>query len=207
MSIERSLFDIGALTKRNTPEQDIFENENKELLASFPDMVDRAFKRMNTQIMPLIEPTSRDKNLPAVLISGFLRGYLIAEFPHYCAAATNQRFSLKTDALEWIYIKKLNDNRRPMNIKTSVNDMILNQLSVSEEDTGSNIFLGYTATKDMTQNLEVFALCIEGEVEHWFSDLKEFAKINHVQKHLSDKKETKLKDDTVRIKIKENTGI
>lgn len=202
--IQPTLFDLSAFAKRKPSEQIDFERDNLELLLAFPDIVRRSFDRLNSEIFPIIELRSRDRNLGAVIISGFLRGELITNFPDYCYAATKLRFRLISKKHEWIYVKKLDENRRPMNIPTRNNEIIMNQRSFSTRDLESNIFLGYTASQDMTYPIDVYALCIDGEKEVWCSNLLDLAVKNIPIRTISTKKETQLKDGTIKIKKAKN---
>lgn len=204
MKQDLTLFNASDFEARKPANQRDFETNNSKLLCSFPGMVDMAFDRLNREIYPIIDPGSRDKNMPATIISGFLKGAMIRSFPHLCRKATPKRFRLKIDGSEWIYIKKLNDNKQPSNIKTKDNEKIMNQLSDSKTDVEANIFLGYTANQEMTQADGVFAVYIVGEKVEWFSDLRDLvSKENENVKQLSTPVETALKEGTVKIKPKQ----
>lgn len=173
--LQHSLFGGFAFEPRKTADQTEFEKKHEKLLYAFPGFVDQAFIRLNKEIYATIEAQSRDKNLPAVAISGFLKGQIIHEFPDYCAKATKKRFKLKHDNSEWIYVKKLNSKKLPSNVKTDANDMIIAQLSDSENDTEPNVFLGYIASSCNTQANEVYAVYIRNNKVIWYTDLRLFA--------------------------------
>ncbi|UOE49815.1 hypothetical protein MTO98_01855 [Mucilaginibacter sp. SMC90] len=171
MFIQSSLFDASQFQKRKAPAQADFENKNLDVLIAFRDMVPRAFARLHKEIFSTIEPISQDKNLPSVVMSGFLKGELIKHFPQLCGHATKQRFQLTGAGNERIFIKKLDTQMRPSNIPTVDSVLIYNQLSNSHIDVFPNIFLGYTASEDWSDFTGVYAVCIDGEKTLWISDL------------------------------------
>ena len=209
MTSPTTLFDLSDLEKRKTANQQDFENQNLDLLTAFAGMVNRSFERLNSEILSTVELTSRNKHLKAIAVNGFLMGELIQSFPEYCRAATKVRFNLKTPTGEWIYVKKLfedkNKKRRPKNASTKNNTKIYHQLSDSETDTCSNVFLGYTALDDMTAATGYYAVCIDGETELWVSDLKTLAKKAQIKQVPREKAEPTLSPNVVKIK-KDRTG-
>lgn len=206
--MQYKLFKEADLEIRKPANQSDFENRNLKFLCSFPDIVDRAFERLNKEIYPLIEISSRDKNMPANLISGFLKGEMISNYPLYCRG-TAKRFKMKIDGSEWIYIKKLNAKKRPSNVTTDANTMILRQHSTSKADTSANIFLGYTAGADMTSADNVFAVYIVENVVEWYCDLRVLASSqtqNNVTQLATIKEEVALKVGTVQLKNKKSAS-
>lgn len=165
------LFDLSQFEKRKAPAQNDFEAKNIDLLLAFREMVPRSFERLNREIFSVIEPISQDKNLPSVVMSGYLRGELIKQFPQYCYKSTKQRFLLVGEANEQIYVKKLDTQKRPSNIPTIDSVLIYNQLSKSHSDVYPNVFLGYTATDDWSGYTGVYAVCIDGQKTMWVTDL------------------------------------
>src|SRR6185437_120378 len=127
-----TLFDPSDFEARKPANQTDFENRYKDVLAVFPAMVDEAFIRLSRDIYPVVEPASRDRNMMAVLISGFLKGQLVYRFPEYCTHYINNngsRFRLQKENYEWLYIKKLDVNKKPSNIETDNSVKIIKQLS------------------------------------------------------------------------------
>lgn len=174
MSHLNSLFDFTKFEKRKTAQQSEFENSNRELIIDFKNFTYTSFKNLHKKILSVIEPIDQDKNLYAVVMSGFLRGQFLRTYPHYCYKATSQRFKLFIDNTS-VYIKKLDSKTKlPSNIPTDESLMIYNQLTNSESDLGCNIFLGYTVSDDWSQLLGIYATCIEGEKIIWISDLNTF---------------------------------
>lgn len=165
------LFDLASFEKRKTPEQNQFEETNKQLLLEFNDFVEKGLKRLHKVIFEQIEPESQDNKLPAIAMSGFIRGEFIRNYSSYCRKATRLRFKLITDNGEWIYIKKLDRQKKPSNIETRANNIILHQLTAINHDKGANIFLGYTEPGDFTKVTGTYAVCIDGEKVQWVSDL------------------------------------
>ena len=174
MSKLNTLFDFSKFEKRKTPDQKQFEAANKQLLIDFKNFVPVCFKNLHKKVLSSIEPIDQDKNLHAVVMSGFLKGQFIRKYPHYCFKATKQRFKLCIDYTN-VYIKKLDEKKKlPSNIPTDESLMIYNQLTDTDKDKSANVFLGYTVTDDWSQITGIYALCIEGEEIIWISDLKDF---------------------------------
>ncbi|SMC54449.1 hypothetical protein [Pedobacter africanus] len=169
--MQTQLFDLSQFRKKKAPAQEEFESNNLDILLAFRDIVPRCFERLHKEIFGVIEPVSQDKNLPAVVMSGFMRGELIKLFPEACRNATTQRFQLAGTKNEQIFIKKLDERRRPSNIPTVDSVLIYNQRSKSMADTTPNIFLGYTATDDWSGFTGTYAVCIDGDKTVWESDL------------------------------------
>ena len=192
------------LYKRKASSQIEFEQANHELLMGWISIVDSSFERYSTLILSKIEKESRDNKLAATAISGFLRGSVIRQFPNYCARATKSRFKMYNESAgDWIYIKKLsNRKKRPSNIKTANNELILNQQTTSEKDTGQNVFLGYTCNKDKTHITGIWAVCFEGKKDLWRIDIREYVRAYNekTKKMERPKQETKLKDSVVKLK-------
>ena len=166
------LFDLSQFEKRKISSQTDFENGNMELLLAFRDIVPKCFDRLHREIFSVIDPISQDKNLPSVVMSGYLRGEMIKQFPSMCVDAEKKgRFLLKGNGKERIFIKKLDTNRRPSNIPTVDSVLIYNQLSTSVFDIYPNIFLGYTASEDWSTYTGIYAVCIEGDKTIWTTDI------------------------------------
>jgi hypothetical protein len=164
------LFDLSKFERRITPSQQEFEEKNMELLLAFKGFVPQCFKEMHG-ILSIIEPTAQDKILPAVLMSGLLRGKFIKNYPENCRKATKKRFKLIGGNYEWLYVKKLDRRKRPSNIATKSSLLILNQRSTSKQDKSPNVFLGYTVSSDWSEYTGVYAVCIEGSEILWLSDI------------------------------------
>ncbi len=209
MNKNYTLFNLDELEKRKTSNQQEFEDKNFHLLTALPDMVKRSFERLNKEILAITEIVSREKNLSADAISGYLKGELIKAFPEYCGEATPSRFKLKSpNNGEWIYVKKLfkcKGGYTPKNGYSKNNEKIYNQRSDEPADISPNIFIGYVANDEMTDAIGVFAICKDGDEIKWVSDLSSLAakqKTTMVMEVV--KKETKLKDGLLKLKKKVN---
>jgi len=202
MLVQTTLFDLSKFEKRRTSSQDEFEKNNHNLLIDFPEMVHLGHKRLHDDILSKIELRSRDNKLNATAMSGFLRGQLIEKYPNYCAKATKSRFKMHNDKSEWIFVKKLTSKKRPANIPTIANQVIINQLTDSDSDTQQNVFLGYTASKNLSHITGIYAVCIDGNKILWISDLIQYAKKEKLNPSIDITKQTKLKEGIVKIKTK-----
>ena len=205
-----TLFNEADFEVRKPANQKDFEDRYKDVLLAFPDMVDRAFMRLNMQIFSNVEPESRNKNLAAVCISGFLQGSMIKAFPNYCSYFINHngsRFKMRKDNYEWLYVKKLDENKRPSNIETDNSIKIMKQLSDSVMDTNANVFLGYVATEDNSYAQHIYAVYIVDKKVEWFTDLRGFVEKNtfgEVVTPVTPPVQTELKEGTVTIKKVDN---
>jgi len=205
-----TLFDDYNFEARKTANQKDFEASYMDVLIAFPDMVDNAFMRLNKELFAIIEPASRNKNLPAVAISGFLQGSMIRQFPDYCRDFISHggvRFKMKKENYEWLYIKKLDENKKPSNIETDNSIKIMKQLSDSALDVEPNVFLGYVASDDYSVAESVYAVYIVDKKVEWFTDLVDFAQRNRISAEtvqLTALAQTKLKDDVVTVKRSAN---
>jgi hypothetical protein len=197
-----TLFDLSKCEKRKTPIQESFEEANLVLLSVFHAAVHRAFERVHNEIFTLIKPSAMDRNLPAVAMSSFIREIIIQRFPEYCAKATKSRFKLVTPNGEWAFIKKLDHKKRPQNIETYSNELILNQVTQDLKDKAGNVFLGYTSKGDNSKVTGVYAVCLEGKKQLWLTDITTL--ISHKKSVLArfqtNKKKTTLKPGTVKLK-------
>lgn len=200
------LFDLSDLEKRKPTSQKQFEEQHNELLCAMPGIIKNSFQRLNSEVLSNIELRSRDKNLAATTMIGLIKGELIKRFPNYCTNATKVRFKLKKDDGEWIYVKKLHLNKlgqpMPKNITTRSNEKIYNQRADDGEDKACNVFIGYTALKDMTEETGVYAICFDGQDVKWISDLNSLAKATPTVQLENEKVETALKEGIVMLKKK-----
>lgn len=169
-----TLFDCAKFEKRKTSDQKSFEMANRELLIDYKNFVPNCFKKLHKNVLAAIEPIDQDKNLPAVVMSGYLAGEFKRKYPHYCTKATRKRFKLYIDYTN-VYVKKLDARTKlPSNIPTDEALMILNNLTDTNADNGGNIFLGYTVSDDWSRIKGIYAVCIEGDKIVWISDLTNF---------------------------------
>jgi hypothetical protein len=199
-----TLFDPSEYDKLKTPVQDDFLNTNMDLLCSFPGIVDKSFERLQKEVLSTIEVRSRNRNLPAVVVSGFMAGYLKELYPTLCREKDG-RFFMRLQDHTKIYVKKLNAKFRPTWGKdTEINTLIVNQRADSDgEEKIGNVFLGYNSAEDNITAAGVYAVCIDGEEIIWRTDLRALAagNINVPNKPLLPKNSPpSLKDGIVTIK-------
>lgn len=206
MKYQYSLFDLSDFEKRKLPSQNDFESMNENLLIQFQKIITDAFIRMNEEHLSHIEPSFRNKNLNATLINGFVTGKLSELYPERCSTTTGSRFRFKGYGNEWIYIKKLNDKKRPSHVKTLGSTVIENQLSEhGTNDLVPNIFLGYTANDTMTEETGVYAVCMDGDEIRWVTDIFSFIRNKDKQSQVQIKSEpvsAHIKEGLVSIKKK-----
>lgn len=204
ISFQTSLHDLWNYEPRKLAIQKEVEQKNEALLCRFVELVDNSFKRLHKEIYSVIKPEHRDKNLAAVVMSGYLQGDLSYEYPMFCAHSTKQRFKMKINGSEWVYVKKLNEKRKPSNVKTNANDKILMQLSDSDSDVEPNIFLGYIADESMLEAKEILAVYIQNGTVVWCSDLRDLvksvAKRKPNQHLLNEEASIQIKSNVVKLK-------
>ena len=197
-----TLFDPSEYDKLKTPVQEDFINTNLAMLCSFPDIVDKSFERLQKEILSTIEVGSRNRNLPSVVVSGFMVGFLKDLYPTFCREKDG-RFFLKLQDNTKVYVNKLSNKFRPMGIDTKNRSKIVNQLTDEEsgEEIG-NVFLGYTSSEDNINNTGVYAVCIDGDTMLWRLDLRSLeAKNPNIDRPLLPKpSDPRLKDGVVTIK-------
>lgn len=203
-----SLFDNLIYEKRQTPDEAAFQEENLSLLLTFPSLTEECMEFKAKELLSRIPVDSRDRNLHAVLMSGLLKGKLINMFPHYCREATHGRFRLRTEKGQWIYVKKLDDKLRPMNIETEQNMNILNQVSFSKADKGANIFLGYTSDKGNSQITGAYAICLDGDVLLWGINLFDLVASQGARKRQmqADVQQPQFREDLVKLKERKDAS-
>ncbi len=174
MTQSNTLFDFSMFEKRKEIDQDDFEKNNKLLILSFIDGVNHSFEKLHTVVLKAIEPIDQEKNLCAIVMSGYLAGFFKRKHPELCIKATKQRFKLLVDKTN-VYVKKLDEQTKlPSNIPTDESIKIYHQLTDTEKDKQCNIFLGYTVNEEWSMITGIYAVCIEGSQLLWISDLNNF---------------------------------
>ncbi len=151
------LFDLSKFEKRKTPIQSEFEETNLELLLAFKQIVYDSHSKLHSYIHTLFRPGEMDRNQSAVSMSSFMRQGIL--------------FKLISPNNENIYIKKLDHKKRPSNIQTINNNLIIFQLTKSSKDVQPNIFLGYTANENYSIITGIYAVCIEGKAVKWITNI------------------------------------
>ena len=142
------LFSKNQIFDRKHADQKRFEIAFSEEIPLFVSSIDNAFERMKSHRSE-IQPYCRDRNLSAVLMSGFLRGELYDCFGLKILRDATGRYYFSKDK-EWIlYFKKLNSKTYlPENIETKHVAGLNQQLSIDFEDRSSVIYIGFTVTKE-----------------------------------------------------------
>jgi hypothetical protein len=195
------LFDPTKYERIKSPTQKQFEKANLDIMLACLSIVKDAFHKLHTLIFPLFKPGEMDKNQPAISMISFMKQGFIRLHPSFCRRATRSRFKLITPTDEYIYIKKLNEKKRPSNVRTKANDLILFQIANSiAKHKYPNVFFGYTVTPDYSKLTGIYAVCISGKDLVWYSDLNTL--YNKAQAKLVNinTSGTKLKPGTVKIK-------
>ncbi|MFT3932792.1 MAG: hypothetical protein QM726_04175 [Chitinophagaceae bacterium] len=174
MTKVKLLFDFSKYEELKEVDQQKFEEENKQLFPEIVKAVTHSFKMLHTVVLKRIAPVDQDKNLCAVVMSGYLCGYFKKYFPQLCSRATSQRFKLWVNNTS-VYIKKLDEKtKRPSNIPTDESMKIFNQLTDNADEKAYNIFFGYTTTDSYSMITGIYAVCFKGEDLLWFTDLNSF---------------------------------
>jgi hypothetical protein len=148
MSKGNFLFSENQMFDRKHADQRKFETSFREEIPEFIVCTKQAFERMKG-LRSGIEPYARDRNLNAVLMSGFLRSELHKCFGSRIRMDHTGRFYFSKDR-EWIlYFKKLNPRTYlPDNIETKHVAGLHQQLAFNLTETSPIIYIGYTVTKD-----------------------------------------------------------
>jgi len=105
----------------------------------------------------------------------FIKKKLIERFPFYCVNATMSRFKLTLPSGEFVYVKKLDDKKRPSNIETVENNEILFQVTKDKRDTAGNIFIGYNCQSYSSVDA-VYVVCLKGDELVWHQNILELQK-------------------------------
>ena len=87
----QTLFDLGKLEKRKTPNAQNFQKDNHELLVTFSLAVEYAFTMLHKKVFTVFKANAMDSNLPAVAVISFIKEYLIEKIPGYCEKATDRK--------------------------------------------------------------------------------------------------------------------
>lgn len=177
-----------------------FENETRTFLFDVRDYILQSFEDLNKKIISEFKFGEMDCRLPAVAMVSFIRKRIIAGYPYYCRNATQSRFKLTTPTGEYIYVKKLDENKFPSNIETTNNDKIIHQVTDSSTEKGCNVFVGYIAESDFSKIIGIYASCIKGDKLIWATDLNNLDNNNLIINFDPQSGSPKLKDGVVRIK-------
>jgi Cft2 family RNA processing exonuclease len=165
------MFNPSDYEKKKTPEQKQFIENNLDFLIAFKEIIYDSHQDLHEIIFPLFKPGEMDNNMPAVSMISFIRKRLLRQFPLYCEKATTTRFKLLTPSNEYLFVKKLDDDKKPQNIRTVTNEKILNQCLEKNEDSNPNVFIGYSSTEKCDSITGVYAVCIKGEETLWIIDI------------------------------------
>lgn len=142
-----SLFSENQIFNRKHADQRKFETSFREEIPEFITAIQNSFERMK-MVRSEIEPYGRDRNLNAVLMSGFLRSELHKSFGSKIRIDHTGRYYYSKDR-EWIiYFKKLNTRTYlPDNIETKHVAGLHRQLAFDLAERSPVIYIGYTVTK------------------------------------------------------------
>lgn len=173
MSKLNYLFTKDQLFERKNADQQKFEVEFKEEIPQFISSIDHSFKQMKDH-RSNIPPSARDRNLNAVLMSGFLRGSLLEAFPDLINIDHTGRYFL-TKNREWVvYFKKLNPKTLlPENIETKHVKSLHQQLTLSLNEISPIIYVGFTVTQKWDYITGYHAVYSLNNSIVWRSDLSE----------------------------------
>jgi hypothetical protein len=197
---QQLLFDPSQYEKRKTVLQEKFEHENFDFLLTVKDYIFESLEDVHTKILVHFKYGEMDCRLPSVSMVSFIRKRIINNFPFYCRNAILGRFKLTTPSNDYIYIKKLDDNRLPSNVETEANNMIIFNVTKNSDDEGCNIFTGYTCPDDYSKIDGIFAVCIEGKKVIWETDLLNFGNQGAILDINPQDGTPKLKDGIVQLK-------
>lgn len=140
------LFSENQIFERKHADQRKFEMAFEGEIPEFIKTIQNSFERMKV-IRSGIEPYARDRNLNAVLMSGFLRGELHRCFGSEIRMDHTGRFFYAKDQNWILYFKKLNSKTYlPDNIETKHVVELHRQLALDLAERSPIIYIGYTVT-------------------------------------------------------------
>lgn len=170
------LFSENQIFDRKHADQQKFEMTFMDEMPLFVFTIQKAFERM-CKLRSTIEPSARDRNFNAVLMSGFLKGELLNSCESLVHLDHTGRYYL-TKGGEWIlYFKKLNSRSYlPDNIETKHVRELDQQLALSLEEAAPVIYIGYTVTKSWDYITGFHAVYSKNNEVIWRSSLDNFVK-------------------------------
>jgi hypothetical protein len=165
------LFTDEQLFERKHADQQNFERTFKDEMPEFISLFQNSFERLKS-IRSSIEPSSRDRNLNAVLMSGFVKGELAKLYGRIVKVDHTGRPYYSKDQQWMLYFKKLNANTfLPDNIETKHVKELHKQLSLDLLDRSPIIFIGYTVSANWEYLTGIYAVYIRNGSVIWRTNL------------------------------------
>lgn len=164
------LFDPSKYEKRKAANQLQFEKNYYTILLKIKSIIDESFQETQ-KVLAQIPPACRDKSLFAMLMSGFINGYVRQNFPECTSFDVNGRTLLSKDKKFALYFKKLNNKKRPDNVKTEYSEMLYHQLTMPGDEKSSVVFVGYTIDETKAAITGYYSVCLEGDEILWTTDI------------------------------------
>lgn len=141
----------------------------EDCLEGVGDIVYLAFEKSREEIS--MKPKNyQDKNYPAVVMNGNLKGLLLKSYPDYISIDSTGRYYFSKDINFKIYFKKLDYKLSPGNIPTNHVEAMDAQLSLPMDKPMTVVYIGYT-TKDWINMDGSYAVCIKDGQKQWVYDL------------------------------------
>jgi hypothetical protein len=169
MNEVNELFDKSQFVRRILPEQGLFEKTCKNDLIKIKCLIEKSFNSMLDERCGKTK-NFRDKNWESITMSGYIKGFLMEEYPGYIWLDSEGRFYFKNETNYKIYFKKLYNNLLPSNIITGHTKKLYGQYALPLEDKTPIIFLGYTED-NWNQLTGIYAVCIKDNSRLWVTNL------------------------------------
>src|SRR5690242_1690824 len=120
---QRALFDASKYVKRKSADQIEFETSYLEEVLTMKEIMEQAFES-TMESLTTIPVHCQDKNLLAVLMSGYITGNVLEKYPQFTKKDNSGRTLFTKDNKFAVYFKKLDKNRKPQNIPTDHSEML-----------------------------------------------------------------------------------
>lgn len=166
------LFDFSKFEKRKSADQEEFEQQHKDELPIFNQIMGMAFE-MLTEESSRKARHYKGRNYHAELMSGNIRGLLLDNFPNWVKVGDHDRIMFCKKGTHCLYFKKLDDRKMPNNIRTEYVELVAYQRTIPGGERTPIIFIGYTVDDMWTQLTGVYAVYIEDNKRRWVTEIFE----------------------------------
>lgn len=126
-------------------------------------------------------PRDLNRNWNANTMNGFIHGQLLDLVPEYFVELNHGRFGVRFPDKFLLLFKKLNKNLHPESISTLTSNNYLDQLTTSDSETETVVFIGFTVNKTWDQITGIFAVNIISGVIDWVFDFDDIGKNISIQ--------------------------
>ncbi len=159
------------LLKRPTPDQREFEVENYDFLSSLPDLMEEAFELTRREMIPKM-PLSIDASWIAHTMNGNIRALIHQAFPGMVVPTGRKSYCIILHPKCECYIKKLTrSNLMPQYNHSQTSFAMVQARAMPEQEAIPIVFIGYTSNASNDMLTGYHAVCIEGNIKHWVTQL------------------------------------